>query len=403
MAVEQSMLKMLFIKNNHLKRYALFVLNGLLYCVDTLCILLPQKPRQKNGVAIVRLDGVGDFFLWLRHAVHYKDIYKNQRITLIADSSWSEFAATLPYWDAVISVNTKKLYSDVLYRWRKIQEIKRHHFEIAIEPTYSRVFLHGDSMLRATCARQKIGFVGDNANSDVFFKHIADKWYTKLFHSSSGPMMEISRNAEFLHNVSSGMDLKLPSQLLPVNLIEKDELRIQEDYFVVFPGVSWSGKKWPSRSFAEVAKAIVNQKRWRLVVCGSASEFDLCSEVIEFAQLKNSINLAGKTSLAELAEVIRSAQILIANDTAAVHIAALVSTPSVCVLGGGHFGRFLPYSDLAVGIAPIPIYNKMPCYNCNWRCTQKYHSDDPVPCIENISCENVLLSVDDALNNLSEQ
>jgi len=53
--------------------------------------------------------------------------------------------------------------------------------------------------------------------------------------------------------------------------------------------------------------------------------------------------LAGKTTIAQLVELIRNASLLIGNDSAAIHMAAATQTPSVCILGGGHYGRFLPY------------------------------------------------------------
>ena len=51
-----------------------------------------------------------------------------------------------------------------------------------------------------------------------------------------------------------------------------------------------------------------------------------------------------KTNINELIEAIRDAEFLITNETSAVHIAESVTTKSFCILGGGHFGRFLPYN-----------------------------------------------------------
>ena len=49
-------------------------------------------------------------------------------------------------------------------------------------------------------------------------------------------------------------------------------------------------------------------------------------------------NWAGRTSLQELSAIIARAHILVGNETSAVHIAAAVSTPSVCTLGEGTTG-----------------------------------------------------------------
>jgi ADP-heptose:LPS heptosyltransferase len=387
----------IFIKNNAFKRITLYALNFVYFFTDTLCLSVQKKIENKSGVALVKLDGVGDFFMWLRYATTYKRIYEGKKITLIADSTWSKFAAELPYWDEVISVNTKKLYTNVIYRWSIIKKINNIGFELAIEPTYSRVFLHGDSVLRATSADERIGFVGDDSNTHAWFKKISNQWYTKLFQSDGHDLMELDRNQEFLINISGGNGITESEIDLPMNVDLNNNWANGGDYFIIFPGVSWSGKKWSSENFAKVAFDIAQQKNWRLILCGGANERSICAEVIQLSGLSETLNLAGQTSLLELAMLIKGAKLLIGNDTAAIHLAALVHTPSVSILGGGHYGRFLPYSDQIIGIKPIAVYEKMPCYHCNWRCTENYKPSDPVPCIAKISSDKVLQAVKMAL------
>jgi ADP-heptose:LPS heptosyltransferase len=44
-----------------------------------------------------------------------------------------------------------------------------------------------------------------------------------------------------------------------------------------------------------------------------------------------------------MAKLISVAEILVSNEASAVHFAACVSTPFVCISNGNHFGRFNPY------------------------------------------------------------
>ncbi len=112
------------------------------------------------------------------------------------------------------------------------------------------------------------------------------------------------------------------------------------------------------------------------------------------------MNLAAKTTLPEFVEVIRRAKILVSNDTAAVHISAAVGTPSVCILGGGHYGRFLPYSlETENSTTPVSVIHKMDCYNCNWICTQPSKKGKAAPCIANIRVEQVLNVVKQILSS----
>ncbi|MFO7446763.1 MAG: glycosyltransferase family 9 protein, partial [Ignavibacteriaceae bacterium] len=55
------------------------------------------------------------------------------------------------------------------------------------------------------------------------------------------------------------------------------------------------------------------------------------------------IDLCGKTTLPELSKIIAESEILISNESVAVHISASVNKKFVCITNGERFGRFHPY------------------------------------------------------------
>ena len=78
-----------------------------------------------------------------------------------------------------------------------------------------------------------------------------------------------------------------------------------------------------------------------------------------------------------------------------MHISTAVGTPVVCIIGDGHFGRFVPYPDLPGQSSKIKaVFRKMPCYGCNWECVFSLSKGDPAPCISNISVEEVWQEVE---------
>ena len=100
--------------------------------------------------------------------------------------------------------------------------------------------------------------------------------------------------------------------------------------------------------------------------------------------------MAGKTELTELSGLLSLSQLTISNDTGAVHLAAAIGTPMVCILGGGHFGRFVPYPKLSGQTNSLKVvYHKMPCYGCNWECIYPLKKNEPAPCITKISVDAV--------------
>ena len=152
----------------------------------------------------------------------------------------------------------------------------------------------------------------------------------------------MERNWEFLQGLGVG-DIKYALAEIPSVAELPTSLNIMDEYFIVFPGAGSTKRMWPVESFAIVAQSVAQEYGYRMVVCGTASEGDIAQRLIDQAELSDSYNMTGRTSLPEFVELVRGAHLLIANETSAVHIAAAVGTPSVCLLGGGHFDRFMPY------------------------------------------------------------
>lgn len=363
----------------------------LLYLADFLCFLSrPQKPEgAKKKILLVRLDAIGDFILWLDAVKEIRNHFHSQEysLTLLGNTLWTPFAETLSYFDFVWGLDKNKFISSPLYRLKLLSKIRRSGFQVVIHPNYSREFSYGDAVVRISGSVERIGFEGDCSCINPLAKRISDKWYTRLVPSPELTLTELEKNAVFLRSLGlksfkAGLPelprLDIPKQFYP------------KDFYVIFPGASNKSKHWPIRRFQELVRLIYKETGWIGVICGGPGEEPLGNEMIENAG-STLINLAGRTSLIELVSILSHARFLVSNDTCAVHIAAGVSTPSVCILGGGHYGRFLPYSLESATKKPLPLVvsNKMDCFNCNWICIYSITEGEPFPCIASISVDDV--------------
>jgi len=102
----------------------------------------------------------------------------------------------------------------------------------------------------------------------------------------------------------------------------------QWPYFVVHPGASAPSRRYPPERFGAAADIIAAESGCTPIFTGSAGERALVEEA-RAAMHTRSVSLAGEIDLGELAALIAGAEVLVANNTGPVHIAAAVATPVV--------------------------------------------------------------------------
>ena len=103
----------------------------------------------------------------------------------------------------------------------------------------------------------------------------------------------------------------------------------------IHPGARWETKRWPVDRFAAVAAKAKRAFGFTLVVLGSPAERALAVKleylVKRFVPSATVLNLAGQTTLKQLAAMLQRADVLLSNDSGPMHLAAGMGTPVVGV------------------------------------------------------------------------
>ncbi|MFF2314916.1 glycosyltransferase family 9 protein [Arthrobacter sp. NPDC058097] len=110
---------------------------------------------------------------------------------------------------------------------------------------------------------------------------------------------------------------------------------------VIHPGATDPRRRWPAERFAAVARRAADEG-FRVVVVGDSSEKELAETVVELAVGDSGSahpaieSLAGKLSLGELAALLASSSVVVANDSGPRHLAQALGTPTVGVYWAGN-------------------------------------------------------------------
>ncbi len=170
---------------------------------------------------------------------------------------------------------------------------------------------------------------------------------------------------------------------LPVSVAGKAELpELPARYMVLLPGTRWESKQFPPALFAGVIRGMKKLfPEMGFVIAGGKSERALGDVIGEGA-----INLAGKTSLPALFELLRGAEAVLGNDSGPLHAAAALRRPVFGFYGPTEPGLTGPWGECS-----MPLSNGAACSGCLKRfCPLERvfcHEIAPEAVIEKICCK----------------
>lgn len=132
--------------------------------------------------------------------------------------------------------------------------------------------------------------------------------------------------------------LGAPAEEASFNMLYEDYPLPFSDYAVIVPGARWVSKIWPSENFGTLASLLPI----KTVIVGSSADTAL-ADIVEKHAMGNAVNLVGKTSLKELAGIIRNSRLMITNDSGPMHIASAFNVPVYALFGPTSPGLTGPY------------------------------------------------------------
>ncbi|MGA1824018.1 MAG: glycosyltransferase family 9 protein [bacterium] len=342
------------------------------------------KQDEKRGIAWVRTDSIGDNILAASMLPYVRDKYFNAIITVICQDQNAQIYSNSPYIDRIVTFNRLRMIQDAKYRNEIITRLRIIDADLILNSVYSRELI--TDIVAAYCgSKERVAFKGDliNYTNNLDSKKEYDKIYTALFHSDINHMPELKRHQEFLRYLDIHADSLDPQ----ITTSERDEefatLFFKENdldnkyVIALFPGARHFHKEYPH--YSAVLKELDD---YSLLIMGGKEVYQTGEEILRNYSGR-AWNMAGRTTIPQMAALIKKCVLYCGSDSAGAHIACAVNTPNVVILGGGHFGRFMPYSHLTSAVC-LPLS----CYQCNWQCPY-----DTVHCIKDINPDTIIEAI----------
>jgi ADP-heptose:LPS heptosyltransferase len=157
---------------------------------------------------------------------------------------------------------------------------------------------------------------------------------------------------------------------------------------VLNPGSNEYGRRWPLENYLVLATWIKN-RGLKAVFVGKADERATGNAIAELADNENIFDLTGQTDVPGLLDLMQGAALVVSNDTGPAHLSVGLGTATVVIIGGGHFGSFVPYPAEITPDNVRFVYHKMDCYHCFWRCPKRADRFASFPCVAGVTLSQV--------------
>jgi heptosyltransferase-1 len=329
-----------------------------------------------EGILIIKPSAVGDVV----HALPVLNLLRKRwpvaRISWCVTPGCAGLLDGHPQLDEVILFERRRLGSV----WRDpgalrelfqlTRKLRKRNFDLVID--LQGLFRSG-WLTWKTRAAARVGF----ANA----RELAWAGYTHRVPVASDEQHAIDRYLAITDALGCG---RSPVEFhFPVGAVEReyiaDRLGNIGPFAVLLPGTNWPTKRWPSERFGELVRPLKERFGLDSVIAGGADVAALAATIGTAAR-----SLVGKTNLRELVALLERADLVIANDSGPMHIAAALGKPLVALFGPTNPVRTGPYARPdAVLRLDIPC---SPCYSR--RCSHQ-------SCLQWMTTEAVLAAASD--------
>ena len=287
-------------------------------------------------VLVMQLDDSGSIVMLSPALRTLREALPHAELTLMTSVAGGQLAPLLPWVDNVMidqavgpdgsgsrSINPRE---EIAF----VERLRRHNFSVAlIFTSVSQSPLRAASACYMAGIPYRVGFA--KGMSGLILSHAA----TPL----SEDVHQVDRNLRLLEAIgisssNSRTELNIPENVenRANELLSIAGLKLNIPYIVLAPGSVGAVSQYSPNHFAVVAHILSAQTEQQLVVVGNSSQAKAIVPVLQVANENlygNIYSLVEKTTLPELAAIIRQASLTIANNSVSMHFADVFGRPMV--------------------------------------------------------------------------
>ena len=354
-----------------------------------------DKARPRN-ILVIQLADIGDVLLTSIFLRELRRSRPDAWIGLVVQPSKVNLVENCPYLDEIIPFDWRSFRNwgqafSGHWRWwlqttcLSIRRLWKRHIDLAISLRWNNDAPQASAvtLMFASGAPERLGY-RDTPHDRIPYR-LTD--INRLI--TRGPVRTfLKHEVELQSEILSSLGATAADTHLEVWTGPKDETFARDALqaagfsaagltIALAPGAAWPFRRWPAERFISLGQWLQESYRANIVILAAANERGLAERIERGLAADRTLNLGGKTTILQMAAVLKHCRLFIGNDSGPMHVAAGVGVPVVSFFGPGEYERFRPW-----GIYYEPIRLGLPCSPCSQECA----FNDP-RCIRGISLE----------------
>ena len=301
-----------------------------------------EQAADAPRVLVIKLSSLGDLFHVLP-AVHRIKAGLGARVDWATQRDYAELVRCFGVVDRVIAFPRR----DTVRRFPSfLRELRRERYDHVID--FQGLL---KSALIGRLARS-----GDRLGPS-FHREGAHLFYTRLAGARDKNRHAVEENQE----LADALGVPAGPVEYPLNFPEFKPTEPAPRVACV-PCSRWASKNWPASRFVETLRRLQAERGAAVYLLGGELDRYLCEGMA--AQLTGPVfNMAGRLSLPELGGVLKAMDLVLANDTGPIHLAAALGIPVLAIFGSTDAVRTGPYGAghqvvIAEGLACRPCFRR---------------------------------------------
>lgn len=289
-----------------------------------------------HNILLIQLGDIGDVVLTTPTIRAVKETYPGARVSILVFKPYGSLLAADPnIYEVVETTRTRgplirRLHESLVFAL----SLRQKHYDFVID---LRTGDRGAILSFFTRAPVRVGCQGIRQqfwHEILFTKIIRDlKVAPPPVHPGADQSLRVVRELGIATQDSTPRLYITPGDRLRAGaLLAEAGLAPGTRMVTVNPFSRWKYKEWSNAKWKEVIDRLWEVHRIPAALIGSSEEAAGCQEIVAGREGR-AFNLAGKTTLGELAAVISMSSLHLGVDSAAPHIAAAVGTSTVTIYG----------------------------------------------------------------------